>query len=94
MARPLIGICPNFKEVGGRTDYFLNPHYAAIISGSGALPIILPLVENRQGAREILDRVDGLVLTGGGLFRLRRLAPPGSAESDLAALNQAIFSAN
>jgi len=65
MARPLIGICPNFKEVGGRTDYFLNPHYAAIISGSGALPIILPLVENRQGAREILERVDGLVLTGG-----------------------------
>jgi putative glutamine amidotransferase len=65
MARPLIGICPNFKEVGGRTDYFLNPHYAAIISGSGALPIILPLVDNRQGAREILERVDGLVLTGG-----------------------------
>ena len=47
MAKPLIGIGPNFKEVGGRTDYFLNPNYAEIVSGSGALPIILPIVGNR-----------------------------------------------
>jgi putative glutamine amidotransferase len=65
MSRPLVGICPNFKEVGGRTGYFLHPNYASIVSDSGALPIILPLVGNRQEAREFLERVEGLVLTGG-----------------------------
>jgi putative glutamine amidotransferase len=65
MSKPLIGIGPNFKEVGGRNGYFLYPNYASIISGSGALPVILPLVGNRQEAREILERVEGLMLTGG-----------------------------
>lgn len=65
MSRPLIGICPNFKEVGGKNGYFLHPHYASIVSGSGGLPVILPLVGGRDEARELLDRVEGLVLTGG-----------------------------
>ncbi len=65
MSKPLVGICPNFKEVGGRNGYFLHPNYAAIVSGSGALPVILPLVGNRQEARELLERVEGLMLTGG-----------------------------
>ena len=65
MSRPLIGISPNFKEVGGRTSYFLQPNYLSIVSGSGALPVILPLVGNRQEARELLERVEGLMLTGG-----------------------------
>ena len=65
MSRPLVGICPNFKEVGGKNGYFLHPNYASIVSESGALPIILPLVGTREEAREFLDRVEGLVLTGG-----------------------------
>ena len=65
MSKPLVGICPNFKEVGGRNGYFLHPNYAAIVSGSGAIPVLLPLVGNRQEAREVLERVEGLMLTGG-----------------------------
>ena len=65
MSKPLIGIAPNFKPVEGRTAYVLNPHYASIVSGSGAIPVVLPLVGNRQEAREVLERVQGLLLTGG-----------------------------
>jgi putative glutamine amidotransferase len=65
MSKPLIGICPNFKLVGGKNGYFLYPNYASIVSGSGGLPVILPLVSNRQEARELLSRVEGLMLTGG-----------------------------
>jgi len=65
MSKPLIGVCPNLKRVGERDGYFLQPHYALIVSESGALPIILPFVTNRQEAREFLERVDGVVLTGG-----------------------------
>jgi putative glutamine amidotransferase len=65
MSKPLIGICPNFKDVGGRTGYFLYPNYVSIVSDRGAIPILLPLVGSRQEAREVLERVEGLVLTGG-----------------------------
>ena len=65
MSKPLVGISPNFKQVEGKTAYHLNPPYAAIVSESGAIPMILPLVGNRQEAREVLERVDGLLLTGG-----------------------------
>jgi putative glutamine amidotransferase len=65
MSKPLVGICPNFKMVGGKNGYFLYPNYVSIVAGSGALPVILPLVANRQEARELLERVDGIVLTGG-----------------------------
>jgi len=65
MSKPLIGICPNFKLVAGKNGYFLHPHYASIVTGSGALPVILPLVSGRQEAREYLERVDGVMLPGG-----------------------------
>src|SRR5436853_1599585 len=65
MSKPLIGITPNFRPVEGRTAYVLNPHYASMVAGSGAIPVVLPLVGNRQEAREVLERVEGLVLTGG-----------------------------
>jgi len=65
MSKPLIGIAPNFKQVEGATSYVLKPNYALIVSESGAIPIVLPLVGNRQEAREVLERVDGLLLTGG-----------------------------
>jgi gamma-glutamyl-gamma-aminobutyrate hydrolase PuuD len=65
MSKPLVGICPNLKHIGERNGYFLQPDYAAIVSEGGALPVILPFVSNRQEAREFLERIDGVLLTGG-----------------------------
>src|SRR5262245_19658975 len=65
MSKPLVGIAPNFKQVEGTTQYVLKPNYARIVSESGAIPVVLPLVGSRQEAREVLERVQGLVLTGG-----------------------------
>jgi putative glutamine amidotransferase len=65
MSKPLVGIAPNFKQVEGTTQYVLKPNYALIVSESGAIPVVLPLVGNRQEAREVLERLQGLVLTGG-----------------------------
>ena len=65
MSKPLVGICPNLKHVGEKDGYFLQPDYAAIVSEGGALPVILPFVANRQEAREFLERIDGVLLTGG-----------------------------
>src|SRR5437867_2203665 len=66
MSKPLIGICPNLKSGQPFGDaYFLYSLYTSLISQNGALPVILPLVGSREEARELLERVEGLVLTGG-----------------------------
>jgi len=64
--KPLIGICPNIRPAGRRGDaYFLLASYVDLVSRSGAMPAILPLVTTLEEAREAVGRFDGLVLTGG-----------------------------
>jgi putative glutamine amidotransferase len=66
MSKPWIGICPNVRPAGKRGDaYFLLASYAELVSRSGAMPVILPLVSTLEEAREAVGRFDGLLLTGG-----------------------------
>ena len=66
MAKPLIGIGPNIRPTKNRGDaYFLLSSYVDLVSRSGAMPTILPLVSTLEEAREAVGRLDGLLLTGG-----------------------------
>ena len=72
MRRPVIGITPDFNP-GGSPDgggseatIFLRNRYAAAIEAAGAVPVILPIVASRSLCRALLDRLDGLLLTGSG----------------------------
>jgi len=66
MAKPLIGIGPNIRPTRNRGDaYFLLASYVELVSRSGAMPAILPLVSTLEEAREAVGRLDGLLLTGG-----------------------------
>lgn len=67
-ARPLIGICSRPCEGpidAGRTA--INQAYADKIAAAGGLPIALPYAEFAASmAHALIDRIDGLLLTGGG----------------------------
>ena len=66
MAKPLIGICPSVRRTQLFGDaHFLYSRYVSLVAGGGGLPVILPVVATREEARELLERVDGLLLTGG-----------------------------
>ena len=66
MAKPLIGICPSIKPRQKRGDaYFLFTSYADMVANGGGLPVILPLAATLEEARELVGRVDGVLLTGG-----------------------------
>ena len=66
MPKPLIGVCPSIRHGERRGDaYFLYVAYAALVADGGGLPLLLPLAPSREEALETLDRVDGLLLTGG-----------------------------
>ena len=58
----LIGVTPSLTEKGNITQ---NQDYFNAVFRAGALPVLLPLTEDEAVMREMLRRVDGLLLTGG-----------------------------
>src|SRR5918998_574819 len=64
--RPVIGVTLDAEEPGGYSKlpwYALRKNYFAALAEAGALPIALP--HHAELAEAYLDRVDGLLVTGG-----------------------------
>jgi putative glutamine amidotransferase len=65
-SRPAIGLTLDAEDPGGYSKlpwYALRRNYAATIAEAGAVPILLPHELGR--VEDYLDRLDGLVVTGG-----------------------------
>ncbi|HEY8613660.1 MAG TPA: gamma-glutamyl-gamma-aminobutyrate hydrolase family protein [Roseomonas sp.] len=65
-ARPLIGLTLDAEEPGGYSKlpwYALRRNYFAAIAQAGGLPVALP--HDPALAEDYLDRLDGLLVTGG-----------------------------
>jgi putative glutamine amidotransferase len=66
VTKPLIGITPNVRDTKNRgTEHVLLTAYVTMIFDAGALPCIVPTVASVSEAREVLGRLDGLLMTGG-----------------------------
>jgi len=62
---PLIGIPTCVRTVNERVFYGVNERYpSAVIEATGCLPILIPAVGSKIDVRALLDRLDGLLLTG------------------------------
>ena len=68
MPRPLIGVTVHRRNSDeGHQDVFgIMHHYSDSVRGAGGLPILIPLGLNDDELRDLYDRLDGLVLSGGG----------------------------
>ncbi|HET8580152.1 MAG TPA: gamma-glutamyl-gamma-aminobutyrate hydrolase family protein [Nitrospiraceae bacterium] len=70
--KPIIGVTPDFnagdrEDMGGREPtYFLRARYPRAIEELGGVPLILPLIGDRGLQRQLLNGLDGLLLTGSG----------------------------
>ena len=70
--RPLIGITCS-RLVGGSWGAYSTGHfmdytfddYSRAVHASGGAPVLLPVAQDRQSLAVILERLDGLLLTGG-----------------------------
>lgn len=60
-ARPIIGITGNFGENGCT----LGEGYYKSLEAAGAIPVVLPPTQNITEILTLLDRVDGILLSGG-----------------------------
>lgn len=65
--KPVIGITADSEDVGesGRPRYFLWEAYAAAVEKAGGVPLVLPYVEGPEEISLLVDRIHGLMLTGG-----------------------------
>ena len=72
MVKPIIGITPDFnpgnrEDMGGKEPtYFLRARYLRAIQDVGGVPLILPLVRGLTKQEFLLQRLDGLLVTGSG----------------------------
>jgi putative glutamine amidotransferase len=67
--RPVIGLTPDVasaeEEAAGAPRYELKLQYVEGILKAGGLPLLLPFSEDSSVVRAYLERVQGLVVTGG-----------------------------
>ena len=59
--RPVIGITANFGDKGAE----LAEGYFRSIEMAGGIPVVIPITENHIELAALLDRIDGLMLSGG-----------------------------
>lgn len=64
--RPLIGITTSLREEdGGGRRQNLETSYVDAVEAAGGCPVVLPMTASRHALQPLLDRLDGLVITGG-----------------------------
>jgi putative glutamine amidotransferase len=65
--RPLIGLNTDYRAAGkGRTPHsHMHSGYYDVLLAANALPVLIPPLTKEHDLAPILDRLDGLILTGG-----------------------------
>ncbi|HEY3587463.1 MAG TPA: gamma-glutamyl-gamma-aminobutyrate hydrolase family protein, partial [Myxococcaceae bacterium] len=66
--RPTIGLTPDVEDAAGGeapSRYVLKSPYADAVFRAGGLPMVLPLATDQGMIDAFLDRISGLVVTGG-----------------------------
>src|SRR5438046_10305144 len=62
---PLIGIPSCVRSIHERAFHTVNERYtSAVIEAVGGLPVLIPAIGPKADCGEILDRLDGILLTG------------------------------
>jgi len=71
--RPIIGITPDFSDgirkdsrSPGEPTYFLRARYVDVIKDLGGIPFLLPITQDSRLQADLLNRIDGLLITGSG----------------------------
>ena len=97
MKTPVIGVTTSKNSVG---DHTVHDTYAQSILCSGGIPVLLPTGISKEALANLIKRLDGILLTGGGDIALRyfegqphiRIAedPPGRDELELELVSLAV----
>ena len=60
--RPIIGISAHFRD----ENSMINDAYVQAVVRAGGIPVVLPVVTNSDVIRQMVEPLDGLLMSGGG----------------------------
>lgn len=63
--KPIIGINCDFEDCNKQPYSFLYENYSEAVIKAGGIPLLLPIINEKKSLEIILDKVNGLLLTGG-----------------------------
>lgn len=64
---PLVAVMANSGDDGGLGNQSVdNKYLQAVLEGAGAIPVIIPTLFSQRELAQIIETVDGIVLTGDG----------------------------
>lgn len=63
--KPIIGINCDYGEAGKQPYSFTYRNYSEAIIAACGIPLLLPVIKDKNDVERFLKRVDGLLLTGG-----------------------------
>lgn len=63
MRKPVIGLVALYDEQ--KESYWMLPGYMTGLLEAGAIPVMLPLTDDKDSISQLVEGLDGLVLTGG-----------------------------
>jgi putative glutamine amidotransferase len=66
MPAPLIGITTSVTVDKTPERAYVNASYVRAVEGAGGIPVLLPPYLSEQARRALWERLDGVLLTGGG----------------------------
>ena len=62
---PLVGLPTDRKQIGPHPFFAAGEKYVrAVVDGAGAMPLLLPTLQPALPLRELLQQMDGILLTG------------------------------
>ena len=59
--RPIIGISAHFRD----ENSMINDAYVQAVVRAGGIPVVLPVVTNRDVIRQMVEPLDGSLMSGG-----------------------------
>jgi len=63
--KPIIGINCDYEEEGKQPYSFTYRDYCEAIIAAGGIPFLLPIINDKNDVKFLLEKIDGLLLTGG-----------------------------
>ena len=81
MSRPVIGITTDISESNGLVSYRVNRQYVQAVHRCGGVPVLL--THESGDALELVDAVDGVIITGGKDIDLRKFGQELHPKSDV-----------
>ena len=64
--KPLIGLTPSYYEHKELDRSILGKSYTDSVQRAGGLPVLIPPIIEQEDLVELIQKLDGIVLTGGG----------------------------